>query len=748
MALFAALSSVVPLAIVGFFSYAALRYGLESIALGQVRDALNGEYALIEEEWKRVESGERDRSIALARIRRLLSGPVASIHLSARGAAEFRDILGRIGLEAENAGTGAVGNALFLEGRRVGGREREDEWVIDEREAVAKIGLRLMGLPLVEQYALANGPARITLWHDLSQAVLRIRNSGYVWAMIGGPSEVSGPFYMPVHPRLAMIDADTMVNERGVPIGHELSNMTGRIDTLQDGEFVRYDYLWRNPEEDRSRRKIILMRYFKPWNWVLCAGLYGDEVFSILRGAQFVMVAGVMVFGLLFFLLAYHSARGLVARRAALLAGELGRVETGDYHLDLPQDWKDEFGTIARAAQRMAQGIQEREEGLRRSQKLEAVGRLAAGLAHDVNNTLAGILGASSLLRLDLDEGRLPDPVTLRETLDSIDWATRRASLVTKRLLSFSRKRDPVLARLDLAELIEGTIRLSRRSFEPSVVVRWERPSGSFPVLGEEGQLEQVFMNLLLNARDAVTIMRPQDRRPEGRISVSLGPARSETAEAFWEVTIEDDGEGMGPEALSRVFEPFYSTKGPERGTGLGLTVARGITQRHGGSIELESESGRGTRVRVRLPVAPAAEIESERPTTPVPQGSGRILLAEDDPAFRTFGAHMLEECGYEVETAADGNAALECFLSEPGAWVAVVLDVAMPGLSGPEACEGMRRERPGLPVLVISGYGEGERVEEMLASGPSVFLHKPFDLGELARALASLLSGATPPQD
>jgi hypothetical protein len=371
------------------------------------------------------------------------------------------------------------------------------------------------------------------------------------------------------------------------------------------------------------------------------------------------------------------------------------------------------------------------EAQLRQSQKLEALGQLAGGVAHDFNNVLAAIDGFAQLLHEDLAADDLR-----RRDVEEILKAAQRATRITRQLLAFSRHQVPAAKSVNLVDVVHELSRMLRALLPATIALRVSpEPGGSaIEVLADRSQLEQVIMNLTLNARDAM---------PSGgtlHIDVRTGTTPDSAHTAILEV--RDTGVGMTPEVQSRVFEPFFTTKEPGRGTGLGLATVYGIVRQHSGAIDVASVPGQGTTVTVRLPMArpetPEEEVVVEEPGSVEGTAGGRVLVVEDEAHVCEVTARLLQRAGYDVATATDAETALG-MLTSSGPFDVVLTDSAMPGMRGEDLVAEIARVQPGLPVILMSGYTDLERSPGSAAV--TGFLQKPFAvpvlLAEVRRAIA-----------
>jgi PAS domain S-box-containing protein len=379
------------------------------------------------------------------------------------------------------------------------------------------------------------------------------------------------------------------------------------------------------------------------------------------------------------------------------------------------------------------------EEQFRRSQKLEAVGQLAGGVAHDFNNLLTVILGYCQLLRAEVEATH-----PFREELEEIHRAAESAARLTGQLLAFSRKQMSQPRLLDLNESLKGLDRMLRRLLPEDIRVSTVLAAGMAPVRVDPGHLEQVIMNLVVNARDAM----PNG----GHLTLETGNAILDDVYAathdgvrpgrYAMIAVSDTGVGMEAETRRRAFEPFFTTKGPGRGTGLGLSTVYGIVKQAGGDVWLYSEPGHGTTFKIYLPAAGRAAEAATPPllSDAVPGGSETILLVEDEDAVRKLAVHALRSRGYDVIEARNGQEALAAAGRHAGGMALVVSDVVMPHLGGPDLVERLRAARPELRALFMSGYTDNAMVRTDDPRRGVAFLGKPFTLDALVRKVRDIL--------
>lgn len=378
------------------------------------------------------------------------------------------------------------------------------------------------------------------------------------------------------------------------------------------------------------------------------------------------------------------------------------------------------------------------------AQKMEAVGRLAGGIAHDFNNLLTAIGSSAELLRQDL-----PPESQLRNDAEGILAAVTRAGALTRQLLVFSRKDASTARIVDVNAVVEGFEGLLRRVIGEDIRLKVALGAEEARVETDPSYLEQILMNLVVNARDAIpgggevrieTTSREAEAR---RWAPDLFDGSVEGSFVYLRVT--DDGEGIPEEVLPRIFDPFFTTKGPGKGTGLGLSTVYGIVSGAGGDIDVFSEVGVGTRATVRLPLAEGKGEGRDPEVRPARGGTERILLVEDDSEVRNVVRRILERAGYDVVGAADAAAAVRRFDESGGGFDLLLTDVVMPDVYGPELADRLRRKVSDLRVLFTSGYTEEEVMERVGTLGAKV-LKKPFTHEALLREVRSALEAAPGP--
>lgn len=385
------------------------------------------------------------------------------------------------------------------------------------------------------------------------------------------------------------------------------------------------------------------------------------------------------------------------------------------------------------------------EEALERSRRLEALGRLAGGIAHDFNNMLTSILA-----RLDSARARKPSQAIARE-LDGIEAAAERAAALVRRLLDHGRPRQPKTGPIDFGRLAHETAELVQPSLPVGVRLELDAPIDRFLGRGDSDQLAQTLVNLLGNARDALS-----EYLGEGRVLLRVGdpppdlqlPA-SVAGKPLICIEVSDDGPGFPPDILKHLFEPFFTTKSPGKGTGLGLWNCLGTVQAHGGELLADNAPQGGARLRLLIPrleaesSLPVPTPPSPSPSAPPPSPAGsrhpRILLVDDEETIREHGALALRDAGFDVVLAGSGEKALDRFEMEPTSYDLVVLDLSLPGISGREVCAQILKGYPSQRILVVTGYELGTGTSEPEVPGAMGHVLKPFRMATLVTEVRRL---------
>jgi CheY-like chemotaxis protein/two-component sensor histidine kinase len=374
---------------------------------------------------------------------------------------------------------------------------------------------------------------------------------------------------------------------------------------------------------------------------------------------------------------------------------------------------------------------------------MEAIGTLAGGIAHDINNILGIILGHAEL---SLDEPFLPGPV--RRNLGVIAKACLRAKDVVKQLLRFNRGMEGELKPVRLASVVEDFTGFIRATIPNSIDIRLEIDDRQTAVRADSTQIQQVLLNLCTNAAQAIP-------EKSGVLIVEMKSVMLENEEIgelpagrYIRLSVQDDGCGIPTPAIDRVFDPYFTTKDLGKHSGMGLSVVHGVVKNHGGQVTVESAEGRGTRVSVYLPVTNEAVAEipkNQKPQTTPPGGDETILVVDDEKPLTSLARQILERLGYRVETLNDPRAAFELLQKNPDRFDLVITDMAMPHMTGDRLAAEIRSIRPEMPIILCTGYSERMNKNNTQPGGIGGYLEKPLDRVQLAETIRSVLDGRPP---
>ena len=377
------------------------------------------------------------------------------------------------------------------------------------------------------------------------------------------------------------------------------------------------------------------------------------------------------------------------------------------------------------------------------SQKMEAIGQLAGGIAHDFNNLLTGIIGYADLLQVISE-----DPAEVNKAAILIGGAASRAAELTDKLLGFARKGKNQNVPVDIHLSVREALRLIERTVEKDIVLCEQLNADLFSVRGDPVQIEQVILNLIINARDA--IVSSEQGSAMARISIATSTRQLEQAECFdalvpghyLKVSVSDTGCGISPEIRDRIFEPFFTTKESGKGTGMGLAMVYGIVKNHGGAIRVESEAGKGATFHVYLPLCSETpiirQVSSSLDAIP---GKGTILIVDDHSVIRDVTREMLLMLGYEVSVVEDGVEAIKFYEAYPERCNAIILDMVMPRMSARDCIHTLQKINPEVKIILSTGYGKNEAVQDLINQGLVGFIQKPYQLNRLSEIVAEAMA-------
>ncbi|MGD0885776.1 MAG: response regulator [Thermodesulfovibrionales bacterium] len=377
-------------------------------------------------------------------------------------------------------------------------------------------------------------------------------------------------------------------------------------------------------------------------------------------------------------------------------------------------------------------------EQLYQAQKMEAIGTLAGGVAHDFNNMLQGILGYVSLLKIKISES---DPIF--KPLSVIERSAEKAAELTKQLLGFARKGKYVLEPVTLNDIVDDVIKIVSRTFDRAIEIKTALQRDLWTVEADRSQIENVILNLCLNARDATPaggILRIETVNQEIREEEIPYPWFK--AGRYSVLKISDTGMGMAEEVKKHIFEPFFTTKEKDKGTGMGLAMVYGVVKNHDGFITVDSEPGKGSAFTIYLPVVEKEPAKIKTEVKEIPHGQGTILVVDDEEFIRNLATDILHELGYKVLHAANGQEAIDVYTLRKDEIDLVILDLIMPKMGGAEAFQKLKGIDPGVQVLISSGYGLEEKTGEMInEEGIVGFIQKPYHIIDIAEVLKHVLS-------
>ncbi len=374
------------------------------------------------------------------------------------------------------------------------------------------------------------------------------------------------------------------------------------------------------------------------------------------------------------------------------------------------------------------------ERQLRHTQKMEAIGTLAGGVAHDFNNVLTPIIGYTEIIRLKLKQDAFIDNAVY-DYLEQILRASKRAKSLVEQVLTFSRSIEKKAVLQYMHPIVKEVMKLMRVTLPSTIVINEKINEQCGRVLIDPVQIHQVLINLCTNAAHAM-------HGRHGELTVRLDTVPSTGDGKDWlELSVADTGDGIEKEILDRIFEPYFSTKEKTRGTGMGLAMVHGIIARQGGKIDVESELGKGSVFRVHLPLAQReVAIEQLVAFGDLPGGSGCILLVDDEEQVVQVTGEILQGLGYKVVGRSSPRDALELFYSSPGQFDLVLTDLTMPGVTGLELSERVKSLRPDIPIILFTGYSDQVSKDAAAAAGISEYCLKPISMRELSTVIGRFL--------
>ena len=426
-----------------------------------------------------------------------------------------------------------------------------------------------------------------------------------------------------------------------------------------------------------------------------------------------------------------------------------GKVSIGTQRIESPEDGQDLFYEVIGTPVKnnigeiesvivIARDITDRfklEKQLRHAQKMEAIGTLAGGIAHDFNNVLTPIMGYSEIIKLKMRQEGIEDD-TISEYLGEILDASKRAKSLVDQILAFSRSSEQKETMQYLHPIVKEVVKLMRVTLPTTIRIKHQIDESCSAVSVDPVQIHQVLINLCTNSADAIG-------NDHGSLSVRLKKAETglDGEEGWIELAVEDSGCGMNQEMRDRIFEPYFTTKEKERGTGMGLALVHSIITRHGGRIDLNSEENVGTVFRIYLPPAERiTTLDKIVSSEELVEGFGNVLLVDDESQVVRVTSELLQSLGYRVTGRSSPVEALQEFKNNPDNFDLLLTDLTMPKLTGLELSREMKRIKPELPIILFTGYSERLTTEEAAESGIDEYCMKPVSLRDLSRAVGRLI--------
>ena len=370
------------------------------------------------------------------------------------------------------------------------------------------------------------------------------------------------------------------------------------------------------------------------------------------------------------------------------------------------------------------------EKQLRKAQKMESIGTLAGGIAHDFNNILGIILGYAELALLEA-----PNNDTLNKNVEQLIQAVDRAKKLVKQILTFSREGDETPKPLVVNPIVKEVLEMLRSTLPTTINIQHYIQKEALTLLGNPTEVHQILMNLCTNAAQAM-------QGKAGILRVELKEIESPSGLSYLGLTVSDTGDGIPPDILERIFDPYFTTKKPGEGTGLGLSVVHGIVKRYGGGIKIDTKPGKGTTVTVKIPLIDVELKPKEVILHDIPTGDETILLVDDEEALLGTFKKILEQMNYTVITVDNSPEALEIFRKTPSRFHLVICDMTMPQMTGIQLAGELLSLRPDLPIILCTGFSEFVDAKKAKAVGIKEFLMKPFSKRALATTIRRVLDG------
>ena len=538
----------------------------------------------------------------------------------------------------------------------------------------------------------------------------------------------------------------------------DLSRGETSLRTLEEIQYIRETAASDIYLTYRGVEKWYIFETFEPWDWIVVFCVPLKEKYQDINNFLKVQMLTMILFSAfivpLLILISYSITAPIIE-----LTAITGKIAQGELNQIVRPRGRDEVSLLSHSVKSMQQSIKEKiedlnhemsektkmEEQLIQARKMDAIGQLAGGVAHDFNNMLAGISGAAQLLEQD-DAIKGQNREFVKMILDTAD----RAAELTGKLLAFGRKRNISTTVVDLHSVIHDTVLLLDRTLDKKINVILEEKAQNYFFSGNGASLQNCLMNLSINAAHAMpdggdltletrNVVLDENYCRYSSFEIEPGP--------YIELIVRDTGIGIEPEYISKIFEPFYTSKELGKGTGLGLAMVYGTIQDHKGAITVYSETGKGTVFHIYLPLCTDeqtadASPEQSRPVPEITKGNpGRILLVDDEEIIRKTGKPILEMMGFDVVLAENGREGLEKYSRDPDSIQLIITDMIMPEMNGREFFRRIRRINPSCPVILTSGFTKDQDLDQLEQEGLSGFVQKPFRKEELINSINQVLS-------
>ena len=551
-----------------------------------------------------------------------------------------------------------------------------------------------------------------------------------------------------IHPVLQGKNGEFLINPvTGKPLLDELIEASLTPETP-------YEYIWNKPDSpDMFKfRKQAYINYFKPLDWYIASSIYIDEIEAPINKLS----RQILILSLIFLTSAYIFSillsQSLTKPLRKLMTAVHQIEKNGIPDGEIPVSGTMETRELGILLGSMIKSIKTTGDQLRQAQKMEIVGTLAGGLAHDFNNMLGGIIGTLSLMEFNISNNGKIENSKLIEYIETMNDCGQRASTLVHQLLALSRKQELSFSNVDLNNTVKNVYKICSNSFDKSVKLISRYSDTPAFIKADPTQIEQTLLNFCVNAEHSMTIMRNSYEKWGGELIVSIKEiiadsyfrrTHPEVREGkYYILSVKDTGIGMDSNTISKIFNPFFTTKKKGEGSGLGLSMVYNIINQHGGFIDVYSEPGVGSSFNIYLP-AIENNILNENISNKkqiLPKGDGLILIVDDEKVMRETAAEILETCGYRTLEAVNGKDGIEVYMANREEITAVLLDMVMPEMSGKEAYIKLKEINPDIKVILSSGFQQDKRVQEVLILGVNSFIQKPYTLKTLSEAIDKLL--------